>query len=65
MADEKPQAVTGEYMGSPTITIFINNNANYRFTFGYGKAKAILSYLEDIKKFVDAHEKDKPEAEEK
>lgn len=58
MPEEKPQAVKGEYMGSPTLTIFINNSDKYRFSFGLGKAKAILSYFEDIKKFVE--ENDKP-----
>lgn len=59
MPEEKPEAVIGEFKGSPTITIFINKNENYRFSFGLGKARTILDYLDEIKKFVDDHEKAK------
>ncbi|OGU54810.1 MAG: hypothetical protein A2V66_06915 [Ignavibacteria bacterium RBG_13_36_8] len=59
MADDKPKPILGEYQGNPTITIFINNNESYKFSFGLGKARAILDYLDDIKKFVSEHEKEK------
>ncbi len=58
MSDEKIQAAKGEYQGNPVLTIYINNNANYRFSFGYSKAKAILTYLDEIKEFVSEHEKE-------
>ena len=57
MADEKPAAIQGEYKGSPTITIFVSNNENFKFTFGLGKAKAIVEYLDDIKKFIEENDK--------
>jgi len=63
MSEEKAQAVKGEYQGNPVLTIFINNNTNYRFSFGYSKAKAILTYLDEIKAFVAEHEKEKEEKE--
>jgi len=65
MSEEKPKAVKGEYQGNPVLTIFINNNTNYRFSFGYSKAKAILTYLDEIKNFVAEHEKQKEEKLEK
>jgi len=61
MSEEKAQAVKGEYQGNPVLTIFINNNTNFRFSFGYSKAKAILTYLDEIKSFVAEHEKQKEE----
>lgn len=63
MSEEKAQAVKGEYQGNPVLTIYINNNTNYRFSFGYSKAKAILTYLDEIKEFVAEHEKEKEEKE--
>ena len=57
MVNEKPEAQIGEYKGSPVITIFINDNENYKFTFGLGKAKAIISYLDDIKEFIKQNDK--------
>ena len=59
MEIDKPQALKGEYKGSPVITIFINENENYKFTFGLGKAKAILTYLDDIKDFVEEFDSEK------
>ena len=59
MPEEKPEAKRGEYQGNPIITIYINNNQNYRFSFGYSKAKAILTYLDEIKGFVEEQEKAK------
>lgn len=59
MSEAKAEAVRGEYQGNPVLTIFINNNTNYRFSFGYSKAKAIMNYLDEIKSFVDEHEKEK------
>lgn len=53
MEEEKLPAEIGEYKGSPIITIFTGNNANYKFSFGVSKAKAILAYLDEIKKFIE------------
>ena len=57
MSEEKPEAIFGEFKGSKVITIFVNNNENFRFTFGLGKAKAIKSYLEEINKFIEDNDK--------
>ena len=56
MSEEKPNPVIGEFKGSSVITIYINNNENFKFTFGLGKAKAIINYLDDIKKFIEDNE---------
>jgi hypothetical protein len=38
-------------------------STRYPFTFGFNKAKAVLEYLDDIKKFVDQEEAKKQQAE--
>lgn len=49
---EKVGSVTyGEYKGHPTITL--PNGSRKGFTFGVGKARAILAHLEEIRKFVE------------
>ncbi len=53
MEGEKIPAEIGEYKGSPIITIFTGNNANFKFSFGVSKAKAILAYLDEIKEFIE------------
>ena len=57
MENQKPEAQIGEYKGSPVITIFINDNENFKFTFGLGKAKAIINYLDEIKEFIKQNDK--------
>lgn len=53
---------TGSYKGKPTITINKTYESNGEqknsrvLTFGVAKAKAILSQVEDIKKFVEESE---------
>ena len=61
MSEEKQeQKVTvGEYKGNPTITLPTTVDGKYPFTFGVTKAKAILKYIDDIKKFVEVHDKPK------
>jgi hypothetical protein len=56
MENQKPDAEIGEFKGNKVITIFINNDPNYKFTFGLGKARAIVEYLDDIKKFIADNE---------
>ena len=49
---ERHEGVTfGSYKGHPTITL--PNGSRKGFTFGVGKAKAILEHLEEIRKFVE------------
>ncbi|MBN1540939.1 hypothetical protein JW992_02255 [candidate division KSB1 bacterium] len=58
MQDEKQdrdEPVTGEYKGNPVITL--NPNSRYPFTFGLAKAKMIIDYLEEIRNFVQEHDK--------
>jgi len=59
MSDQKPDAEVGEFKGNKVITVFINNDPKYKFTFGLGKAKAIVEYFEDIKKFIAECEAEK------
>lgn len=64
MSEEKLQATVGEYKGNAIISLPVAGSTKYPFTFGLNKAKAILEYYEDIKKFVednDKPEEDKPE----
>lgn len=48
--DNKKPVFIGEYKGHPVISLPIGDN---EFTFGVNKAKAILEYLEEIKKFIE------------
>ncbi len=59
MENSKPEATIGEFKGNKVITIFLNNDEKYKFTFGLSKARAIIEYLEDIKKFIAENEVDK------
>jgi hypothetical protein len=49
--------VIGEYKGNPVITLKRSEEDNYGFTFGLSKAKLILEHLEDIKRFIEEHQK--------
>ena len=54
---QKREAVTeptvGEYKGHPMLTLPLNGSRD--FSFGLGKANAILKYLEHIKEFARTH----------
>jgi hypothetical protein len=56
---KKLDATIGEYKGSPVITLPLSADGKFPFTFGLGKAKTILKYLDEIKKFVDEYDKKK------
>ncbi len=46
----------GEYKGCPTISIPLldgNNTEGQPFSFGLRKAKAVVAYIKDIKKFYE------------
>jgi len=47
----------GEYKGKPTLTL--NADSKWPFSFGLGKAKAIVEAIEIIKAFVAKHDKPK------
>jgi hypothetical protein len=57
--EKKLDVTIGEYKGSPVITLPLSADGKFPFTFGLGKAKAILKYLDEIKKFVDEYDKKK------
>jgi hypothetical protein len=54
---KKLEVTIGEYKGSPVITLPLSADGKFPFTFGLAKAKVILKYLDEIKKFVDEHDK--------
>ena len=56
---KKLDVTIGEYKGSPVITLPLSADGKFPFTFGLGKAKVILRYIDEIKKFVDEHDKKK------
>jgi len=49
-----------EYKGQPVIILKRNDNDKYPFSFGLSKARLIIEYFEEIKKFV-AEADNKPE----
>lgn len=56
--NENKMGVTiGEYKGSPVITLPLTADGKYPFTFGLGKAKTILKYIDEIRKFVEENDK--------
>ena len=50
-------AERSEYKGRPMLVIKVGDEDKFPFSFGLGKAKKILSHLEDIKQFVADHDK--------
>ena len=46
-----------EFKGNPMIVIKIDEEDKYPFQFGVKKAKLVLEHVEDIKKFVEKHDK--------
>ena len=48
-----------EFRGKSVLTIKNDEQDRFPFTFGLAKAKKIMGSIEDIKKFVEKH--DKPE----
>jgi hypothetical protein len=53
------EVTIGEYKGSPVISLPMTADGKFPFTFGLGKAKAILKYVDEIRKFVDQFDKKK------
>ena len=46
-----------EYKGKPILVIKAMPDDKFPFQFGVKKAKLVLAHIEDIKKFVEKHEK--------
>ena len=61
MSEERLPASISEYKGNKIISLPVAGSTKYPFTFGLNKAKAILEYLDDIKKFVEDNEKKEEE----
>ncbi len=57
MSELKPGATVGEYKGNAIITLPVAGSLKFPFTFGVNKAKAILEFLDEIKKFVQENDK--------
>ncbi|HNR68634.1 MAG TPA: hypothetical protein PKN04_11930 [bacterium] len=58
MEDEKnnrDEPIIGEFKGNPVITL--NPNSRFPFSFGLAKAKLILQYLPEIRRFIEDHDK--------
>ena len=64
MSEERFPATIGEYKGNAIISLPVSGSTKYPFTFGLNKAKAILEYLDDIKKFVEDNDTPAEEASE-
>lgn len=45
-ADKTPKMTVGEYKGSPVLTFSEGDGDRYPFSFGAGKGKKILAYIE-------------------
>lgn len=50
-----------EYKGNALIVLKRTEEDRYAFSFGLSKAKLVLEHIEDIKKFVEKHDKPKEE----
>ena len=46
-----------EFKGKPVIILKRDENDKYPFSFGLSKARLIIEYFEEIKKFVAENEK--------
>jgi hypothetical protein len=46
--------VESEFKGHPLLVL--NPEDRFSFSFGLGKARMILEYIEEIRNFVDSHQ---------
>ena len=51
----------GEYKGNVMLVLKNTTEDRWPFQFGLKKAKLIIEHINDIKKFVEKHDKDKVE----
>ena len=54
-------AERSDFNGKPVLILRNDENDRFPFSFGLSKARKILNHLDDIKKFVEDHTKDKDE----
>lgn len=52
-----PGVEVTEYKGHPVLNLPMGNGGRYSFSFGLSKAKTVLAYLEDVRKFVEANDR--------
>lgn len=50
-----------EYKGNPMMVLKNNEEDRYPFQFGLKKAKLVVEHIEDVKKFIAKHDKEKAE----
>jgi hypothetical protein len=55
LEEKTNKPVVGEFKGNPILTL--NPDERYPFSFGLSKAKLILAHIEDIRAFVEQHNK--------
>jgi len=48
-------ATESEFKGNPMIVLSQGDEDKFPFQFGLKKAKLVLEYIEEIKKFVEKH----------
>jgi len=46
----------GEYKGNKLITLKKDENDKYPFSFGKAKAKLVVQYFEEVKKFAETED---------
>ena len=57
---EKREPKRDEYKGNPLLVLPLADNRE--FSFGLGKARAILEFIEAVRCFVREHERPAPQA---
>ena len=51
------EASESEYKGNPMLVLKNNPDDKFPFQFGLKKAKLVLAHIEDVKKFIEKHDK--------
>ena len=52
-------AEESEYKGNPVLVLKNTPEDRFPFSFGVKKAKLLMEHLDDIKKFIAKHDKEK------
>lgn len=52
--EETRTAEVSEYKGKPIISLPLGESGKFWFSFGVGKARAIIEHLDEIRAFVDS-----------
>ncbi len=55
LQNDVPGPIESEYKGNPILTL--NPESRYPFSFGLSKAKLVIQYIEEIKAFIQKHDK--------